>query len=53
VTVSDNQGFTDSIQIRITVNGSNDTPVAGADVITSMAEGAATISGQLTSSDLA
>ena len=52
VTVTDDQGGTDTAQIRITVNGTNDAPVAGADVTTSVDEGAASISGQLTSTDL-
>ncbi|MBL3601840.1 MAG: VCBS domain-containing protein, partial [gamma proteobacterium endosymbiont of Lamellibrachia anaximandri] len=52
VTVTDDQGATDTTQIQITVRGTNDAPVAGADVTTSLDEGASSISGQLTSSDL-
>jgi len=52
IIVTDEHGATDSSQIQITVNGTNDTPVAGVDVTTSVDEGAATITGQLTSTDL-
>ncbi len=52
VTVTDDQGATDTSQIQITVHGTNDAPVAGADVTTSIEEGAAVISGQLTATDL-
>ncbi|MES9857544.1 MAG: VCBS domain-containing protein, partial [Sedimenticola sp.] len=52
VTVTDDNGATDTTQIQITVTGTNDAPVAGAEVTTTIDEGAAAISGQLTSSDL-
>ncbi|MBM9521283.1 VCBS domain-containing protein, partial [Desulforhopalus vacuolatus] len=52
VTVTDDQGGTDTVQIQITVNGTNDAPVAGADVTTSVDEGAGMVSGNLTSSDV-
>ncbi|MBL3601647.1 MAG: VCBS domain-containing protein, partial [gamma proteobacterium endosymbiont of Lamellibrachia anaximandri] len=52
VTVTDDQGATNTTQIQITVRGTNDAPVAGADVTTSLDEGSASISGQLTSTDL-
>ncbi|MBM9521301.1 VCBS domain-containing protein, partial [Desulforhopalus vacuolatus] len=52
VTVTDDNGATDTVQIQITVNGTNDAPVAGADVITSVDEGAAGISGTLTATDV-
>ncbi len=52
VTVTDDEGETDTSQIQISITGTNDAPVAGANVITSVSEDAAQISGQLTSSDL-
>ncbi|MBM9521290.1 VCBS domain-containing protein, partial [Desulforhopalus vacuolatus] len=52
VTVTDDQGGTDTVQIQITVNGTNDAPIAGADVTTTVAEGDAAINGTLTSTDL-
>jgi len=52
VVVTDEHGASDTTQIQITVHGTNDAPVAGASVTTSVDEGAATITGQLTSSDL-
>ncbi|MBM9521367.1 VCBS domain-containing protein, partial [Desulforhopalus vacuolatus] len=36
VTVTDDQGGTDTVQIQITVNGTNDAPIAGADVTTTV-----------------
>ena len=51
VTITDEHGSTDTSQIQITVSGTNDAPVAGASVSTNVDEGAATITGQLTSSD--
>ncbi|VAW50728.1 T1SS secreted agglutinin (RTX) [hydrothermal vent metagenome] len=51
VTVTDDNGATNTAQIQITVVGTNDAPVAGANVTTSADEGVATINGQLTSSD--
>ncbi|WP_194468922.1 VCBS domain-containing protein, partial [Amphritea balenae] len=52
VTVTDEQGATDTQQIQVTVTGTNDAPVAGADVTASVDEGDAAISGQLTASDV-
>ena len=52
VTVTDDQGATDTSQIQITVTGTNDAPVAGADVSAKVAEGASEISGKLTAADL-
>ncbi len=52
VTVTDDNGATDTSQIQITVQGTNDAPVAGAAIISSLDEGATAISGQLTSADL-
>ncbi len=52
VTVTDEQGASDTAQIQITVNGTNDKPVADAVVITSVSEGDSAIAGQLTSSDV-
>ena len=52
VVVSDEHGATDTVQIQITVNGTNDAPVAGAAVSTDVGEGALTISGQLNSTDV-
>ncbi len=51
VTVTDDNGATNTSQIQITVSGTNDAPIAGVDVIANVNEGDATISGQLTSSD--
>jgi len=51
VTVTDDNSASDTTQIQITVQGTNDAPVAGAEVIASVDEGAAVISGQLTSTD--
>ena len=39
VTVTDENGATDSQQIQVTVTGTNDAPVAGADVTANVAEG--------------
>ena len=47
VTVTDEHGATDTQQIQITVNGTNDTPVAGVDVTANVSEGDSAISGQL------
>ncbi|RMG33107.1 MAG: hypothetical protein D6720_12110, partial [Gammaproteobacteria bacterium] len=44
VAVTDNQGATDTQQIQITVQGTNDGPVAGADVTESVEEGDSSIS---------
>jgi VCBS repeat-containing protein len=52
VTVTDEQGASTSTQLQITVNGSNDGPVAGASVTAAVSEGAAVVSGQLTASDV-
>ncbi|WP_040404139.1 VCBS domain-containing protein, partial [Amphritea japonica] len=52
VTVTDENGATDSQQIQVTVTGTNDAPVAGADVTANVAEGESAISGQLTASDV-
>ena len=52
VTVTDENGATDSQQIQVTVTGTNDAPVAGADVTANVAEGDTAISGQLTASDV-
>ncbi|WP_188885262.1 cadherin domain-containing protein, partial [Amphritea balenae] len=52
VTVTDDQGATDTQQIQVTVTGTNDAPVAGADVTASVDEGDTAISGQLTASDV-
>ena len=52
VTVTDENGATDSQQIQVTVTGTNDAPVAGADVTANVAEGDSAISGQLTASDV-
>ncbi|MBM9521320.1 VCBS domain-containing protein, partial [Desulforhopalus vacuolatus] len=52
VTVTDDNGGTDTVQIQITVNGTNNAPVAGADVTRSVDEGAATIDGVLTATDV-
>ncbi|MBN3564951.1 VCBS domain-containing protein, partial [Aliamphritea spongicola] len=51
VTVTDENGATDTQQIQITVNGTNDAPVAGADVTATVNEGDSAISGQLTATD--
>ena len=50
-TVTDDQGATDTSQIQITVVGTNDAPVAGADISAKVAEGDSAIGGQLTSTD--
>ena len=52
VVVTDEHGESDTTQIHITVTGTNDAPVAGASVSTSVDEGATSISGQLSSTDL-
>ena len=52
VIVSDNQGASDTTFIQITVSGTNDAPVAGASVSTDVDEGAGSINGQLTATDL-
>ncbi len=52
VTVTDDQGATDTTQIQITVTGTNDAPVAGDDVTASVEEGTTIFTGQLTSSDV-
>ncbi len=52
VTVTDDKGATDTTQIRITVNGTNDAPLAGADVTNSVDAGDAVINGLLTSTDV-
>nr|WP_315981314.1 VCBS domain-containing protein [Aliamphritea spongicola] len=51
VTVTDDQGATDTQQIRVTVTGQNDAPVAGADVVSTVDEGAASVTGQLSATD--
>ncbi len=51
VTVTDDNGATDTSQIQITVTGTNDVPVAGASITTNVDEGDVAISGQLTSTD--
>ena len=52
ITVADDQGATDTSQIQITVTGTNDAPVAGADIAAKVSEGDSAISGQLTSTDV-
>ncbi len=52
VTVTDDNGATDTTEIKITITGTNDAPVAGAEVVKTIDEGKAAITGQLTSSDL-
>ncbi|MBT8128032.1 MAG: tandem-95 repeat protein, partial [Gammaproteobacteria bacterium] len=52
VQVSDESGAIDSSQIQITINGTNDGPVADANVVVSASEGAAIVSGQLSASDI-
>ncbi len=52
VTVTDDNGATDTTRITLTVTGTNDVPVAGSEVVKTIDEGAAAISGQLTSTDL-
>ncbi len=52
VSVIDDSGSTYTSHIQITVSGTNDAPVAGVSVSTSVDEGTAVISGQLTSTDL-
>ncbi|WP_272699472.1 tandem-95 repeat protein [Desulfovibrio sp. Fe33] len=51
VTVTDEHGATDDTLVRITVNGTNDTPVAGAEVLAAADEGAAVVNGRLTAVD--
>ncbi len=51
VTVSDNSGATDNTQIQITINGTNDGPVASASISTNIDEGTAVISGRLNATD--
>ncbi|WP_271271805.1 VCBS domain-containing protein [Aliamphritea hakodatensis] len=51
VTVTDDQGATDTQHIRITVTGQNDAPVAGADIVSIVDEGAAALTGQLSATD--
>ncbi|MES9857436.1 MAG: VCBS domain-containing protein, partial [Sedimenticola sp.] len=52
VTVTDETGATDTSQIQVTVQGTNDAPVASADVTASVGEGDSTLSGQLSASDV-
>ncbi len=52
VTVTDDNGATDTTQIRITVTGTNDAPIAESEVATTLAEGGSIFRSQLTSSDL-
>ncbi|MBG0790471.1 MAG: tandem-95 repeat protein, partial [Desulfovibrionaceae bacterium] len=52
VTVTDRAGATDFTQVRITVNGTNDAPVAGAEVLASVDEAAGAITGQITATDV-
>ncbi|MBL4711448.1 MAG: VCBS domain-containing protein, partial [Gammaproteobacteria bacterium] len=52
VTVTDDNGATDTSQIQITISGTNDAPVAGTAITASVAEGLAVINGQLSSSDV-
>lgn len=49
--VSDKLGAIDSAQIQITINGTNDGPVAGVRVLAAVDEGAAIVSGQLMASE--
>ena len=51
VEVSDESGAIDSAQIQITINGTNDGPVAGARIMAVLDEGVAIVSGQLMASD--
>ncbi len=52
VAVRDDAGITDTTEITITLNGTNDAPVASAEVTKAVEEGGAAITGQLTSTDL-
>ncbi|MES9904928.1 MAG: tandem-95 repeat protein, partial [Sedimenticola sp.] len=52
ITITDDNGATDTTEIKITVTGTNDAPVAGAEVFREVAEGDVTITGKLTSDDL-
>ncbi|OQX49245.1 MAG: hypothetical protein B0D87_01370, partial [Candidatus Sedimenticola endophacoides] len=52
VTVTDEHGATDTTQIRISVHGTNDAPVAGAEVTATLDEGAAALEGQLGATDI-
>ncbi|HEB96901.1 MAG TPA: hypothetical protein ENI96_10790, partial [Sedimenticola thiotaurini] len=52
VVVSDDQGATDRMQIRLMVNGTNDAPVAGAGVDGVVDEGSAVLSGRLDAGDV-
>ncbi|MCV6612921.1 MAG: VCBS domain-containing protein [Amphritea sp.] len=51
VTVSDGKGGTDTQQIRITVTGTNDAPVADSMAMQTVTEGGSVISGQFTATD--
>ncbi|HHO59397.1 MAG TPA: hypothetical protein ENJ64_04085, partial [Thiotrichales bacterium] len=51
VVVTDERGASDTTSIQITLNGTNDAPVAGVSIPETAMEGAAAISGQLTSTD--
>ncbi len=51
VTVTDEHGVTDTTEIQITVTGTNDAPVAEAEVVREVDEGGAVISGRLSASD--
>ncbi|MFK7978182.1 MAG: VCBS domain-containing protein, partial [Halioglobus sp.] len=51
-TVTDEEGATDTALIQITVTGTNDAPIAGADVFSTVEEGASLIAGQLVSVDV-
>ena len=50
VTVTDEHGATDTQQIQITVNGTNDAPVSGADISRNVAEDAPQLSGSFSAS---
>ncbi|MGB5278334.1 MAG: VCBS domain-containing protein, partial [Gammaproteobacteria bacterium] len=52
VTVTDNYGETDTLQIQITLSGSNDAPVADAGITGMVDEAAGIVSGQLTAIDM-
>ncbi|MES9880072.1 MAG: VCBS domain-containing protein, partial [Sedimenticola sp.] len=52
VTVTDEEGASDTSQIQITVQGTNDAPVAAADVTDFVSEGDGAISGKLGATDV-
>ncbi len=52
VTVIDKGGLESNAQVRITVEGTNDAPVAGSDIVLDTAEGDSSITGQLIAIDV-